>query len=85
MKETPHHYEAFANVVIARNQTPLFEFCSTKLRRTVPCSQDSLVLTAIRDNRSGQYMNYFHMKQLAQQYEIPGKIPKKLFSDIVSG
>lgn len=51
--------------------TPLFEFCSRKARIVVDYPADALVLLAIRDNRSGVYLDRRIVRGLAGLWEIP--------------
>lgn len=51
-------YEALAHYCIDRNLTVIFEWCSRQQRIVLDYPQEMLILTAIRDNHTGQYMPY---------------------------
>ena len=51
--------------------TPMFEWCSRKNRIVLDYPEDQLILTAIRVNRTGEYLTYGKMKALAIPYRIP--------------
>lgn len=64
-------YIRFINNAIIVGVTPIFEWCSPKQRIVLDYKEDTLVLTAIRDNFSGSYHKYDLMKSLAEGYGIP--------------
>jgi RNA ligase len=64
-------YTAFANDLVHAGMTPLFEWCSREQRIVIDHPQDQLILTGVRTNRTGEYMEYAEMKTLAAQYRIP--------------
>jgi RNA ligase len=49
-------YDAYIRVQLARGLTPVFEWCSRKQRIVLDYAEDRLVLTAVRENRSGRYL-----------------------------
>jgi RNA ligase len=49
-------YDAFIRAEIARERTPIFEWCSRRQRIVLDYPQDRFVLTAIRENRRGRYV-----------------------------
>lgn len=51
--------------------TPIFEWCSNKNRIVIDHPQDQLILTAVRENYSGEYWNYEKLQNLANKYNIP--------------
>ena len=51
-------YMDFARDMADAKMTPIFEWCSRKQRIVIDYPQDRLVLTAVRDNQSGEYMRY---------------------------
>jgi len=65
-----NRYEKFARDMIGENQTAIFEWCSMKQKIVLNYPVDRLVLTAIRDNYSGQYMPYGDMNGITRQYDI---------------
>jgi len=50
------HYAAWAAHTMYADYTPIFEWCSRKQRIVVDYPEDRLVLTAIRNNRTGEYL-----------------------------
>lgn len=63
-------YLEFIHKMIDRNQTPIFEWCSRKQRIVVDYPEDRLVLTAVRDNISGDYLSYDKMIVASVLYGI---------------
>lgn len=55
VKNNPQYIE-FANLWIKRGCTPIFEWCSRKQRIVLDYKEDQLILTAIRNMHTGQYM-----------------------------
>ena len=51
--------------------TPMFEWCSRKQRIVLDYPEDQLILTAIRVNRTGEYLTWRKMQCLAEPYKIP--------------
>ena len=51
-------YCSFIENCIKNNQTPIFEWCSNKDRIVVNHEEEDLVLLAIRDNVTGEYLSY---------------------------
>ena len=64
------HYATFANYWHTYGHTPIFEWCSRKQRIVVDYPEDRLVLTAIRNNKTGEYLSYEDMKHTAYLYSI---------------
>lgn len=64
-------YDGFAMFNIAYNNTPIFEMCSRRNRIVVDYPSDQLVLTGIRNMRTGEYMPYAEMKAFADEWGIP--------------
>ena len=64
------NYEKFATLSIASGLTPIFEFCSRKNRIVIDHPVDRLVLLAMRDNVSGEYMLYEEMRVEAERFDI---------------
>ena len=57
-------YVDLAKKMIAEGKTPIFEWCTRKNRIIVDYPEDALILTAVRDNVTGEYMAYDDMKNL---------------------
>ena len=51
--------------------TPIFEFCSRKNQVVIDYPEDSLVLTGMRHNLTGDYISYKHLKMICSVYKIP--------------
>ena len=64
-------YSKCINSSIACGLTPIFEWVSRKNRIVVYYPEDNLILTAIRDNRSGNYISYSTLVETAKNYNIP--------------
>lgn len=69
--EANSHYRQFAEFTISRGYTPIFEWCSRKQRIVLDYKEDQLILTAIRDITTGQYMSHDLMVAHAEAYRIP--------------
>ena len=65
------HYATFIKKCIQKETTPIFEWCSRKNRIVVDYPEDQLILTGIRDNDTGSYVNYKTMGQYATAWSIP--------------
>ena len=65
-------YKSFILVTTDFNCTPIFEFCSSdpNYRIVVNHPETRLVLLAIRNNETGNYMKYENMKELASYFNI---------------
>ena len=64
-------YAALAKGCIAVDDTPIFEWCSRQQTIVIDYPEDMLVLTAIRDNVTGQYYSYDSMVEYGKAYGIP--------------
>lgn len=64
-------YNEFAEECIYCDLTPIFEWCSRKQRIVVDYPQDKLVLTAVRNNVTGVYMDYDRLWHLGHRFGIP--------------
>lgn len=71
VKNSAIHYETFAKRLINYGFTPIFEWCSRKNRIVLDYPEDMLVLTAIRNIRSGEYVNYDAMIEFCRELRIP--------------
>ena len=65
------HYATFIRKCFQRNTTPIFEWCSRANRIVVDYPEDQLILTGIRDNDTGEYVQYEIMKSYATAWNIP--------------
>jgi RNA ligase len=64
------HYIEFARGLIISGYTPIFEFCSRQQRIVVDYEVERLVLTAIRNMETGEYLPYAVMKKMAADKRI---------------
>jgi RNA ligase len=65
------NYSQFINKCIQKNTTPIFEWVSRKNRIVIDYPEESLILTAIRHNKTGEYIAYTTIKTYAESYNIP--------------
>jgi RNA ligase len=65
------HYSTFIKKCIQKGTTPLFEWCSRKNRIVVDYPEDQLILTGMRYNDTGKYVDYEIMKSYATAWNIP--------------
>lgn len=63
-------YADFAREVLAEGKTPIFEWCSRQQRIVVDYPVDRLVLIAIRDNITGEYVGYDEMVNWAHKFGV---------------
>jgi RNA ligase len=61
----------FINLCISQETTPIFEWCSRKNRIVIDYYEDKLILTGIRYNDTGAYVEYESMKNSASHFNIP--------------
>jgi T4 RnlA family RNA ligase len=64
------NYDVFARERITAGQTPIFEWCSRIQRIVIDYPEDRLVLTAVRDNVTGKYVDYLDMLVMASIHDI---------------
>lgn len=65
------HYARFIGKSLLINVTPIFEWCSRKNRVVIDYPEDNLILTGMRYNDTGFYLNYETMKNYATSWNIP--------------
>lgn len=63
-------YHEFCKHWLARGFTPMFEWCSRKQRIVIDYPVDRLVLTAIRENVTGQYVSRDDLIKSADEFGI---------------
>ena len=51
------NYDAFIRHEMTHDHTPIFEWCSRKQRIVLDYPEDRLVVTAVRDNLTGEYLS----------------------------
>ena len=70
LKDKSNYYE-FIQSTLESGLTACFEWCSRKNRIVIDYEKDSLILTAIRNNTSGNYLLYENIVELANHFNIP--------------
>lgn len=65
------HYSTFIKKCIQKQITPIFEWCSRKNRIVVDYPEDQLILTGLRYNNDGLYVDYQTMLNYATAWNIP--------------
>jgi RNA ligase len=68
---THPNYRRFAELELLRGYTPIFEWCSRKQRIVLDYKEDQLVLTAMRDMKTGKYVSRYLMLLTADLFSIP--------------
>lgn len=68
---TRPEYLKFAEHCVHWGITPIFEWCSRKQRIVIDYPKDTLVLLAVRNNVTGEYLAHDHMKTLGKFWKIP--------------
>ena len=61
--------------------TPIFEWCSPKNRIIVPHDRDHLILTAVRDNKTGKYIDMEKGIRPMNFHNLPYLAPQKIEYD----
>lgn len=64
-------YNTMSLDLIGQNFTPIFEWCSLKQQIVIPYVNDELVLLAVRNMTTGDYMSYQELYDLGKKYDIP--------------
>lgn len=64
------NYTDFARMTFAMGFTAIFEWCSRKQRIVVDYPEDRLVLIALRNTTTGEYIKYDVMVESAKSYDI---------------
>ena len=65
------NYNIFIRKCIQKGTTPIFEWCSRKNRIVVDYPEDNLILTGLRYNDTGKYVDYEVMVNYATAWNIP--------------
>ena len=65
------HYTTFIKKCIQKGTTPIFEWCSRKNRIVVDYPEDRLILTGMRYNNTGLYVDYQSMLNYDTAWNIP--------------
>ena len=64
-------YQKAAEYMIGIGMTPIFEWCSRQQRIVVDYPEDQLILTAVRSNFNGRYLNHTTLSSFASFFDIP--------------
>ncbi len=64
------HYNALARYAVCNGLTPIFEWCSRTNRIVIDHPVDRLVLTAVRNMVTGEYMKFTEMERLAGLFNV---------------
>jgi RNA ligase len=64
-------YTELAQYYLQNGYTPIFEWCSNKNRIVLDYPEDRLVLTAVRENETGNYLLQDALERLGRRYGIP--------------
>jgi RNA ligase len=64
-------YSTFASWAESEGYTPIFEWCSRKQTIVIDYEVDQLVLTAMRNNVTGEYMSHVQMVEELEGIDIP--------------
>jgi RNA ligase len=64
-------YITFADESIGNGWTPIFEWCSRKQRIVLDYFHDQLVLTGLRNMKTGAYALHANLETIGQAYAIP--------------
>ena len=64
-------YREFAEYMLKGGWTPIFEWVSRASRIVLDYPEDSLILTAIRNNETGRYLSWDKMIEYAEYWDMP--------------
>lgn len=64
-------YLRFYEVLHCQGLAGIYEWCSRKQRIVIDYPKDQLILTAIRENKSGKYLPYEKLVEYGSQHDIP--------------
>lgn len=66
-------YEDFARHVMTFGDgwTPIFEWCSRKQRIVLDYKEDQLILTALRNMKTGEYSSFRNIETFGEEFDIP--------------
>lgn len=64
-------YDPFATRCDFLGYTAMFEYCSRNNRIVLDYQKEQLILTAIRINETGEYLQYNEMVDFASRYDVP--------------
>jgi T4 RnlA family RNA ligase len=64
-------YDEFAKIAIACGMTPIFEWCSRKQKIVLDYAEDQLILTAMRNTVTGEYVRHLVLEVVGATHNIP--------------
>ena len=64
-------YREFAEYMLRGGWTPIFEWVSRASRIVLDYPEDRLILTALRNNETGQYLSWDKMIEYAEYWDMP--------------
>jgi RNA ligase len=64
------NYIDFMYEMLAKDITPIFEYCSRKFRIVVDYPEERLVLLAARHNISGEYLSYSELVSYSEKFDL---------------
>ena len=68
-------YSQFINKCLDKEWTPIFEWCSAKMRVVLTYPEDRLVLTGIRKHKDGSYLTHSEMLEEAVGIDVVNILP----------
>lgn len=69
--DKPNYSELIEDLLKYFDSTPIFEWVSRKNRIVVDYDKEDLILTAVRDNTTGCYVDYEITRKIADRYDVP--------------
>lgn len=66
--KTKPNYIDFANDMLKNNFTPIFEWISKKQKIVIEYEKDDLVLLAVRNNITGEYLKRYRLEEFKNNY-----------------
>jgi RNA ligase len=76
-------YNEFIKICLSRKLTPIFEWCSPKNKIVIDYPEDNLILTGLRNIKTGVYCQYNYLRSLAINLHVPFASKEQLkFSDL---
>jgi putative RNA ligase len=66
-----HNYIDFADHMLTKGFTPIFEWCSPQQQIVIRYPKDNLILTAIRNMKTGEYADHMLLNSWGRSFGIP--------------
>ena len=64
-------YNDFINICLNKKFTPIFEWCSPKNKIILDYNTDNLILTGLRNVKTGVYCKYNYLRKLSTNFKLP--------------